>query len=52
VAETSTLREQIAGNPFLHFDDLQRFTQYRMHYHDKHRDEPYGPIAKGREMPL
>jgi len=51
VAEISTLREQIAGNPFLHFDDLQRFTQYRMHYHDKHRDEPYGPIAKGQEMP-
>ena len=51
VAETSTLREQISGNPFLHFDDLQRFTQYRMHYHDKHRDEPYGPVKKGEEMP-
>lgn len=51
VAETSTLREQIAGNPFLHFDDLKRFTQYRMHYHDKHREEPYGPVRKGAEMP-
>lgn len=51
VAETSTLREQIAGNPFLHFDDLKRFTQYRMHYHDKHREEPYGPVKKGEEMP-
>lgn len=51
VAETSTLKEQVAGNPFLHFDDLQRFTQYRMHYHDKHRDEPYGPVRKGEEMP-
>lgn len=50
VAETSTLREQIAGNPFLHFDDLKRFTQYRMHYHDKHREEPYGPVKKGEEM--
>lgn len=51
VAETSTLREQIAGNPFLHFDDLQRFARYRMHYHDKHREEPYGPVKKGEEMP-
>jgi hydroxyacylglutathione hydrolase len=51
VAETSTLREQIAGNPFLHFDDLKRFTQYRMHYHDRHREEPYGPVKKGEEMP-
>lgn len=50
VAETSTLREQVAGNPFLHFDDLKRFTQYRMHYHDKHREEPYGPVKKGEEM--
>ncbi|MBU1192534.1 MAG: MBL fold metallo-hydrolase [Gammaproteobacteria bacterium] len=51
IAETSTLREQVAGNPFMHFDDLKRFTQYRMHYHDKHRDDPYGPIEKGQEMP-
>lgn len=51
IAETSTLREQVVGNPFMHFDDLKRFTQYRMHYHDKHRDDPYGPIEKGQEMP-
>jgi glyoxylase-like metal-dependent hydrolase (beta-lactamase superfamily II) len=48
---TSTLAEQIEGNPFLHFDDLARFTHYRMHYHDKHRHGPYGPVSKGREMP-
>lgn len=48
---TSTLGEQIEGNPFMHFDDLSRFTQYRMHYHDKHRNGPYGPVCKGHEMP-
>ena len=47
----STFGEQMEGNPFLHFDDLGRFRQYRMHYHDKHRDGPYGPICKGHEMP-
>ncbi len=48
---TSTLSEQIEGNPFLHFDDLQRFTHYRMLYHDRHRHGPYGPVCKGDEMP-
>lgn len=48
---TSTLAEQIAGNPFLHFDNVRRFVEYRMHYHDRHRDSPYGPVAPGREMP-
>lgn len=48
---SSTLGEQIEGNPFMHFDDLARFTQYRMHYHDKHRHGPYGPVHKGDEMP-
>jgi glyoxylase-like metal-dependent hydrolase (beta-lactamase superfamily II) len=48
---SSTMEEQVAGNPFLHFDSLDRFVTYRMHYHDKHRDSPYGPVDKGREMP-
>ena len=47
---TSTMTEQIDGNPFLHFDDRDRFVQYRMHYHDRHRDSPYGPVCKGEEM--
>jgi glyoxylase-like metal-dependent hydrolase (beta-lactamase superfamily II) len=46
----STLEEQFEGNPFLHFCDLARFTHYRMHYHDKHRHGPYGPVSKGQEM--
>jgi glyoxylase-like metal-dependent hydrolase (beta-lactamase superfamily II) len=48
--ETSTLAEQIEGNPFLHFDDVARFTHYRMHYHDRHRNAPYRPVPKGQEM--
>lgn len=48
---TSTLAEQIDGNPFMHFDDLGRFTRYRMHYHDRHRHGPYGPVCRGQEMP-
>ncbi len=48
---SSSLKEQIEGNPFLHFEDVNRFTRYRMHFHDQHRSEPYGPIAPGEEMP-
>jgi hypothetical protein len=47
---TSTLEEQIAGNPFLHFEDPARFIRYRMQYHDRHRDAPYGPVRKGEEF--
>jgi len=47
---TTTMDEQLAGNPFLHFDNSKDFTHYRMHYHDKHRDSPYGPVRKGDEM--
>ena len=32
--ETTTLAEQLEGNPFLHFDDEQEFINYRMHVHD------------------
>ncbi|MEE9422040.1 MAG: MBL fold metallo-hydrolase [Gammaproteobacteria bacterium] len=48
---TSTLQEQVEGNPFMHFDESNRFIEYRMHYHDQHRHGPYGPMAKGQEMP-
>jgi glyoxylase-like metal-dependent hydrolase (beta-lactamase superfamily II) len=51
VKEASTMGEQIEGNPFMHFDDPGRFVHYRMHYHDRHRDSPYGPVRKGEEMP-
>ena len=42
--EISTLREQIEGNPFLHFDNSADFVHYRMHEHDKIRDTPYHPV--------
>ena len=48
---TSTMEEQIEGNPFLHFEDVGRFTHYRMHYHGLHRQSPYGPVPRGEEMP-
>lgn len=46
----STMAEQLEGNPFLHFDSRERFVDYRMHYHDRHRHSPYGPVKRGREM--
>ncbi len=48
---TSTVAEQIEGNPFLHFDQRERFVEYRMHYHDRHRHSPYHAVARGQEMP-
>ena len=46
VTPTSTMAEQIAGNPFLHFEDKAEFVEYRMHIHDKTRDAPYHPVFK------
>ena len=41
ITPTSTMAAQLAGNPFLHFDDCPGFVEYRMHLHD--REEPYRP---------
>ncbi len=49
--DTTSLQEQLEGNPFLHFDAVDRFVEYRMHYHDRHRHSPYGPVRRGEEMP-
>lgn len=46
VTPSSTLREEIEGNPFLHFDDQAQFVEYRMYLHDKMRDEPYAAVLK------
>lgn len=43
---TSTMAEEISGNPFLHFDNLNAFKQYRMVDHDKIRHSPYHPVLK------
>ena len=45
---TSTIEEQIAGNPFMHFDDEAAFVHYRMHEHDKVRSSPYHPVPRSK----
>ncbi len=45
IKRQSTFDEEISGNPFFSFDNLNSFVKYRMHEHDKTRDEPYGPIV-------
>ncbi|MGB5065066.1 MAG: MBL fold metallo-hydrolase, partial [Candidatus Competibacter sp.] len=44
ITPTSTMAAQLAGNPFLHFDDRASFIDYRMYLHD--REEPYRPEAR------
>jgi glyoxylase-like metal-dependent hydrolase (beta-lactamase superfamily II) len=48
IVPTTTLSEQIEGNPFLHFHDKDEFVEYRMHIHDKTRDAPYHPVFNHR----
>lgn len=44
---TSTLQEQLDGNPFFHLcDDRDAFVHYRMHEHDKTRSPPLTPVRK------
>ncbi|MGD8514689.1 MAG: MBL fold metallo-hydrolase [Granulosicoccaceae bacterium] len=43
---TSTMQEQLDGNPFLHFDNKDEFVQYRMHDHDRTRHTPYHAVKK------
>ncbi len=40
---TSTMAEQIDGNPFMHFTHAEDFVDYRMVVHDRIRHTPYGP---------
>ncbi len=46
VKPTSTLGEQIEGNPFMHYDDEEAFVNYRQHVHDRTRDEPYSAVSR------
>jgi glyoxylase-like metal-dependent hydrolase (beta-lactamase superfamily II) len=41
---SSTLAEQIKGNPFMQFDDSERFIRYRMYDHK--RQTPYTAVIK------
>lgn len=47
---TSSLQQQIEGNPFLHFEDTDDFVNYRMHVHDKVRESPYQALTKAEAM--
>lgn len=42
---TSSMAEQIKGNPFLHFDNKYDFIKYRMKIHDQIRTDPYVAIS-------
>lgn len=48
IHENSTMGEQAAGNPFMHFDDVEAFVHYRMVAHDQTRNSPYGPEPRQR----
>ena len=43
ITKTATMAEQVAGNPFLHFDDIEDFVHYRMVEHDRTREYPMRP---------
>tara|TARA_B100001564_G_scaffold352940_1_gene361147 strand:+ start:1388 stop:2086 length:699 start_codon:yes stop_codon:yes gene_type:complete len=46
IKRTSTLKEEIDGNPFMNFNELGKFVNYRMVLHDKIRTSPYGPVKE------
>ena len=46
IKETSTMEEQCEGNPFMHFHNADKFVDYRMHIHDKVRQDPYDAVPK------
>ena len=46
IKKQSSLKEEINGNPFMRFNNVDRFIEYRMTLHDKVRHSPYSPIAK------
>lgn len=50
IEPTSTIGDQMRGNPFMQFRDPARFIHYRMVEHDRVRSGPYGPehIDQGR----
>ena len=46
VQETSTLGEELEGNPFMHFTEVDQFVRYRMKIHDQIRNSPYSAVKK------
>lgn len=43
---TASFGEQIAGNPFLHFDKREDFVEFRQHVHADIRQTPYHPVSR------
>ncbi len=41
VEKSSTLKQEIEGNPFMHFTEVDDFVRYRMKVHDQIRNSPY-----------
>ena len=48
IVPSTSLSEQIEGNPFLHCHDKDEFVEYRMHIHDKTRHSPYHPVYEAK----
>ena len=46
IHKTSTLGEEIEGNPFMHFTEVDQFVRYRMKVHDQIRNSPYAAVKK------
>lgn len=46
VQKTSTLKEELEGNPFMHFTEVDQFVRYRMKIHDRVRNSPYSAVKK------
>ena len=46
IKKQSSLKEEINGNPFMHFNKVDKFIEYRMTLHDKIRRSPYSPVTK------
>lgn len=42
---TSTIAEELKGNPFMRFKERDRFTDYRLYQHDKERQTPYTAVG-------
>jgi glyoxylase-like metal-dependent hydrolase (beta-lactamase superfamily II) len=39
--KSSSFKEELEGNPFMHFTEVDQFVRYRMKVHDKIRNSPY-----------
>lgn len=45
VTATVTMKEQVEGNPFMHFDKRDDFVEFRQHVHSRIRSTPYAAVS-------